>query len=224
VAADQQVVNHRKTLYLCDARIKGRGERRFFETKREAEGWQQQQRIKRHNEGGKALDDRELAAYGWNVADAIRFTLEHLRKQTASVPLESAVNELIEAKEGAGRSERYCKDLRLRLGRLCAAFDRKTIAQISTADLERFLSDLNVAAETRNTFRRDMRTLWSFAEKRGWATATKAKTIAEPPGCLDAGVGGGVAWGVERQRFVGIPHHRAFRWPARYEIKALDLA
>ena len=173
-------------MYLCDARIKGRGERRFFETKREVEGWQQQQRIKRHNEGGKAFDDRELAAYGWNVADAIRFTLEHLRKQTASVPLESAVNELIEAKERAGRSERYCKDLRLRLGRLCAAFDCKTIAQISTADLERFLCDLNVAAETRNTFRRDMRTLRSFAEKRGWATAMtaknteKAKTISGP--------------------------------------------
>jgi hypothetical protein len=107
-----------------------------------------------------------------------------------ALPLESAVNELIETKEGAGRSERYCKDLRLRLGRLCAAFDCETIAQISTADLGRFLSDLNVAAETRNTFRRDMRTLWSFAEKHGWATATtaknteKAKTMAEPPGVL----------------------------------------
>jgi hypothetical protein len=57
----KQIVNHGKTLYLCDARIKGRGERRFFETKKEAEGWQQQQRIKRQNEGGKAFDG-ELAA------------------------------------------------------------------------------------------------------------------------------------------------------------------
>ena len=80
----KQVVNHGKTVYLCDARIKGRGERRFFETKREAEGWQQQ-RVKRQNEGGKAFDDRELARHGWNVADASRFTLEHLRKQTSSV-------------------------------------------------------------------------------------------------------------------------------------------
>jgi integrase len=186
----KQVVNHGKTVYLCDARIKGRGERRFFETKKEAEGWHLQQRAKRQNERGKAFDDRELAAYGWNVADAIRFALEHLRKQTASVPLKSAVNELIEAKKGAARSERYCKGLRLRLGRLCAAFDNKTIAQISTADLEAFLSGLNLASETRNTFRRDIRTLWHFSEKRGWATATTArnteiaKTIAAPPGVL----------------------------------------
>lgn len=101
-----QVFNHSKTVYLCDARIRGRGERRFFETKKEAEGWQQQQRVKRQNEGGKAFDDRELAAYGWNVADAIRFTLEHLPKQTLSVPFASAVNQLIEAKERGDRSER----------------------------------------------------------------------------------------------------------------------
>ena len=54
-------------------------------------------------------------------------------------------------------------------------FEDKTVEQISTADLEGFLASLNVAAETRNTFRRDIRTLWSFAEKRGWATATTAK-------------------------------------------------
>jgi hypothetical protein len=184
----KQVVNHGKTVYLCDARIKGRGERRFFEAKKEAEGWQQQQRVKRQNEGGKAFDDRKLAAYGWNVADAIRFSLEHLRKQSPSISVESAMTELIEAKKGARRSERYCNDLRMRLGRLCTAFNGKTFAQIGTADLEGFLSDLNVAAETRNTFRGNIRTLWSFAEKRGWATATTAKnteiakTIAAPPG------------------------------------------
>ena len=91
---------------------------------------------------------------------------------------------------GAGRSERYCNDLRLRLGRLCAAFESKTIAQISTGDLESFLASLNVAPETRNTFRRDIRTLWSFAEKRGWATSAiakntgRSKAIEKPTGIL----------------------------------------
>ncbi len=54
------------------------------------------------------------------------------------------MTDLIEAKKGAGRSERYCNDLRMRLGRLCTAFNGKTIAQVGTADLEGFLSDLNV--------------------------------------------------------------------------------
>ena len=182
--------NHGKVIYLCDARIKGRGERRFFNNREEAEGWALTQRVKRQNDGHKAFDDRDLAAYGWNAQDAIRFALEHLAKQSASVPLEFAMNALIDAKTATGRSERYCRDLRLRLGRLCAAFPGKTIAQISTAELEGFLSSLSVAAETRNSFRRNAHTLWSFAEKRGWALATiaghteRAKAIEKPPGIL----------------------------------------
>jgi hypothetical protein len=132
--------------------MKGKGERKFFDTLNEAEGWQQIQRVRRENEGGRSFDDRELAAYGLTISDAIKFTLDHYRKQTASVPLESAMNGLIEAKKGAGRSERYCNDLRLRLGRLCAAFEGKKVAEIGTADLEAFLAGLNVASGTRNTF------------------------------------------------------------------------
>ena len=186
----KKVINHGKPVYLCDARIKGRGERKFFDTKKEAEGWQQQQRIKRQDEGGRAFDDRELSAYGWTVADAIRFALEHLRKQSSSVTLETAMKELIAAKAAAGRSERYCNDLGLRLGRLCAAFKNRKVAEITTADLEGFLGSLNVAPETRNTFRRDIRTLWSFAEKRGWGNSQavknteRAKGIDRPPEIL----------------------------------------
>jgi integrase len=61
---------------------------------------------------------------------------------------------------------------------------------ISTQELEDFLSGMKVGAETRNTHRRDMRTLWNFAEKRGWAlgvTATnteRVKAIEKPPGIL----------------------------------------
>ena len=183
-------MNHGKLVYVVDARMKGKGERKFFDTLKEAEGWQQIQRVRRQNEGGRSFDDRELAAYGLTISDAIKFTLDHYRKHTASLPLEAAMNELIGAKKGAGRSERYCNDLRLRLRRLCAAFDGKTVAQINTADLEGFLAALNVSAGTRNTFRRDIRTLWSFAEKRGWADAKmaknteRAKAIATPPGIL----------------------------------------
>jgi integrase len=186
----RKTLNHGMPTFTVDARIAGKGERRFFQTRQEAVGWAQIQRVRRQNEGGRSFDDRELAAYGLTISDAIKFTLDHYRRQTASAPLESAVNALIEGKKGTGRSERYCNDLRLRLGRVCAAFENKTVAQISTGDLEAFLASLNVAPETRNTFRRDIRTLWSFSEKRGWATATTAKNterskvIDRPPGIL----------------------------------------
>jgi hypothetical protein len=84
--------------------------------------------VKRANEGCKAFDDRALAAYGWNIQDAIRFALEHLARQGASVPVTDAASALVAVKAASGRSARYCRDLRLRLGRLCAAFDGRIIA------------------------------------------------------------------------------------------------
>jgi len=184
------VIKNDKPMIMVDARIGGRGPRRFFPNHRAAEAWAQIQRSRRKTDGTRSFDDRELSDYGWNVQDAIRFALEHLRKNKSSATVEAAMQALIEAKRAAGRSARYCHDLSLRLGRLCAAFKGKKIAEISTADLEGFLASLGVAAETRNTFRRDIRTLWSFSEKRGWGSAQvvknteRAKAIDRPPEIL----------------------------------------
>jgi hypothetical protein len=49
--------------------------------------------------------------------------------------------------------------LRMRLGRLQREFPDITIARISIQELEDFLSRMKVEAETRNTHRRDIRTL-----------------------------------------------------------------
>jgi hypothetical protein len=69
--------NHR----MVDARTKDGGHRRFFEKKAEAEGWRLTQLRKRGTQGSYAFDDRELREFGWSIPDAIRFALEHLRRQ-----------------------------------------------------------------------------------------------------------------------------------------------
>ena len=171
----KKVVNHGNSVYVCDARIKGRGERRFFNTKKEAEGWQQQQRIKRQNEGHSAFDNAALAKLGLTVADAIKFAIEHFRRKEASVTVAEAARQLIETKLANNRSKRYCEDLKWHLGKLAAEFEGRTMADITTTEIDQFLNRLNVSAVTRNTYRRDIRTLWSFAEKRGWAVAEQAR-------------------------------------------------
>jgi lysophospholipase L1-like esterase len=134
--------------------------------------------------------------------------------QAIRVPVAAAANALVDAKAAAGRSERYCRDLRLRLGRLCGAYGDKIIAQIGTADLEGFLAGLNVAAETRNSYRRNFVTLWGFAEKRGWAAQTTAahteiaKAIAAPPAILTTPQA--AALRVKGRRFARVSCHRAF--------------
>jgi integrase len=176
--------------WMVDARTKDGGERRFFESKPEAEGFAVQQRTLRQNEGATVFDDRELASYGWTVAQAIRFALEHLRKQAASVPVTEAIERLIKAKAAAGRRKDYCGDLRRRLTRFSDYAGERSIAEVTVTDIEAFLTSLNVAEGTWNTYRRDLVTLWSYATKAGLAQfneplkTIRAREIDRPPGIL----------------------------------------
>ena len=176
--------------WQVDARTRDGGKRRFFATKAEAEGWRQTQLIKRSNEGNRAFDDRELAVYGLTVADAIKFTLDHYRRQAASAPVDEVIRQLLESKKAAGRAESYLYLLSLNLRKVSEHFDGRMISMISTSDIERFLAGLPVAPETWNTIRRDCVTLWSYAVKTGFAqenvakAAERAKGINEPPGIL----------------------------------------
>lgn len=176
--------------WQVDARTKDGGERKTFGTQREAETFAEQCRIRRGNEGVGAMADVELASYGWTVRRAIAFALEHLRRQERSIDTHAAIAELIAMREGAGKSARYCQDLRLRLGRFEKDFGARTVASITAKELDGWLSGLAVAAGTRNTFRRDLRTLFSFCVKRDYATSNpaaateRAKEIDAPPGIL----------------------------------------
>jgi integrase len=184
------VMKNGKPMVMVDARIAGKGERRFFPTKHEAEGWAQLQRVRRKNEGGRSFDDRELSVYGLSVADAIKFTLEHYRRQKASVPVDEVVRQLIASKRAAGRSESYLYVLNFNLGRLIAHFDGRMISTITTPDIEQFLAGIKAAPGTWNTIRRDCVTLWSYAIKAGFAkenvakASERARVIDKPPGIL----------------------------------------
>ena len=161
--------------WQVDARTDSNKGRSCHKTKGEAEGVASAARTRRLNEGLSAFDDRELAQHGWTVQQAIRFAVEHLRTQAHSVTIEHAVDALIAQKKASGKSDRYQRDLRNRLSRLVSAMPGKKIGTITTGDLDKFLNELNLAPGTINTFRRDIRTLWSFSEKRGWTSAKTAK-------------------------------------------------
>lgn len=164
--------------WMVDTRTATGGERKFYQTKQEAEGAAIIARTKRQNEGASAFDDAELARYGWTIQRAIRFALEHLKTQAASVPVADAVAALIAAKRAAGRSEDYLQGrLTNNLGKLTAAFPDRTIASIGMTDLEAFMTKLPVAIGTKNTVRADCVTLWSYAVKAKWTKENEAEKV-----------------------------------------------
>jgi integrase len=184
------VVKNKTPTVMVDARIAGKGARRFFHTKREAEGWAQIQRVRRQNHGDRAFDDKELAQFGLTVADAIKFTLDHYRRQAASAPVDEVIRQLLESKKAAGRAKSYLYLLTLNLRKVSEHFNGRMISTITTSDIERFLAGLSVAPETWNTIRRDCVTLWSYAIKAGFVqenvakAGERAKGVDEPPGIL----------------------------------------
>jgi len=169
------VFAQRENAWKVDARTKEGGSRRFFPAKREAEAFAAQCRVVKENSGSSAFGNAELARFGKTVQDAINFYLAHLKQQERSISVPSAIAELVALKRAGGKSKRYTHDLELRLGRFSAVHGERAVATFEAKELDEWLAGLPVAPGTRNTFRRDLRTLFSFCEKRGYCAANEAK-------------------------------------------------
>jgi integrase len=168
--------------FVVRSNVTGKWERRFFRTKAEAQTYTAQKEIELLNQGSEGLAfptelrvmaqraARQLAQYKKTISDAAQFYVRHLEATTRSVPIAVAIRELVENRRAAGASARYCKDLRLRLTRFCAAFPDRTLADISTAEIDTWLASLNLAPLSRNTYRLRLGTLFAFGMTRRWCT------------------------------------------------------
>ena len=166
---------------VISPKLGGGSNRRFFKDETEADTHLELQQIQLANFGTAALSiseklrveaiscEEKLKAQGATLSQATDFYLAHLESTIKSVSVADAVAAVLKVKEGAGMSDLYLRDLKWRLGRLSQAFPDKRLSEISTDDIQGFLDGLGVGAVTRNTFRRDIRTLWGYAAKRNWA-------------------------------------------------------
>ena len=77
------------------------------------------------------------------------------------------MDELVDAKEKAGKSEIYTKELRRRLGKFAQAFHLR-ISLVTGKQVEDFIRALGVAGRTQNNYRQLLNTLFRFAVKRGY--------------------------------------------------------
>ncbi len=90
--------------------------------------------------------DETLRPYGKRISDAVDFYVKHLEATTRSVPLSVALNELIANRKASGASLRYCYDLGLRISRFCNDFPNRSVAEITTPDVDNWLAGLPLAA------------------------------------------------------------------------------
>ena len=81
--------------------------------------------------------------------------------------VQEVVDELADAKEKAGKSEIYIKELRRRLGKFAKAFNVR-ISLVTGKQVEDYIRGLGVAGRTQNNNRQLINTLFRFAVKRGY--------------------------------------------------------
>jgi len=102
-----------------------------------------------------------------SLKEAVDF---YLKRHPIGLPqktVKEVVDELVDAKERAGKSEIYTKELRRRLGKFAQAFQLR-LSLITGKQVEDFIRAMGVAGRTQNNYRQLINTLFRFAVKRGY--------------------------------------------------------
>jgi integrase len=203
--------SHKKQIFYCVTWPKiGKGRnRQFFKKKDEAETLYDQKLVEQENYGtaGVSFSERYRAEYlecaealqpfGATIRDAVKFYIPHLQAMKRSCTAAQLADELLKVKEADGASERYMGDLRSRLNHFSETFDGKTIAEITSTEIDEWLRSLSdketgkrLSPITRNNFRRVLIVAFNFARDRGYclenpaAKTAKAKVVEGIVGIL----------------------------------------
>jgi integrase len=120
-----------------------------------------------------------LAPYGVTLREAIAMLLPQLKAANRSSTVTELSAELLKAKKADGASDRYRSDLKSRMKKFTDTFGTRTVASITSADIDGWLRSLNVAPVTRNNFRRVLNVAFNFAKLQGYSVGNPAENTAE---------------------------------------------
>jgi integrase len=189
LALTKTKVNRRPYYCVTLPKLGGGRNRRFFKDKAEAQTFMRLAEVQQENYGTAALSISDalrveavecselLQPYGKTLRDAARFYVAHLKTITGSRKISDVVADLLAARTADGMSTRYLGDLRVRLGRFVQSFGEEMIAGISASRIDEWLRGLGVGPVTRNTYRRRLAVLFSFAKRRGYVSENPVANV-----------------------------------------------
>jgi integrase len=98
----------------------------------------------------------------------------------STLPVSKLINEFLMSKARAGRSERYLRALRNSLVKFSYGRATKDIADVTTVEIEDWLHSSGWKPVTMKGYLGDVRTLFSFAVKRGYVVRSPALGVELP--------------------------------------------
>src|SRR5258708_10372056 len=161
-------------------------DRRTYADKNEADSAADLLRIQKINFGTAAMSiserlrsdaieaQRLLEPHRVSLLEAVKSYVANLETLKKSREVPAAVDDYIAGAKSDGRSPRYIGDLCHRLGRFGRDFANRTLASVTTTDLENWLRSLGVGAVSRNSYRRRLGSLFSYSVARGWCSNNPA--------------------------------------------------
>ena len=186
----------------------GRRCTRSFSDQREAKSFAHEKRIELTNEGRKheGINDAERRAVhtareleqrltesgveGFSLTAAVEDYAARLRSLADSVTVLRAIEEMLELREGEGKSRTHVADLRHRLKRFARGHRGRLVASFATRDVDTWLMALKCGPQTKVNYRRALHNLFSWSVARGYASfnpvtqAAKVRVPAAPVGIL----------------------------------------
>jgi integrase len=195
-------VNGKRYWQVTAPKLGGGRNRRTFKGRKEAETYYDLAKIQIQNFGNAAMSISDalrseavkcsqlLQPFGKTISDATRFYADHLNDITRSQTVSHAVSALQAVCKVDGKSVRYLRDLKYRLGRFEKDFGSRHVAEITTSDIDQWLRQLGLGSVSRNSFRRRLVTLFKFAKTSGWcrtipaAESARVREVSEEIGIL----------------------------------------
>ncbi len=192
----------KQTFYkVISPKIGGGSVRKFYKQKSDAETYLEQQQILQKNYGTAALSfsdklraDAQDAAEildgtGKSLTDAARFLADHLKMESAGVPVKQAVAEFLATKEvknphnGTKKRTAQGRNYKSRsyhLTPFMEQFGKRTTGSIKTADIDAYIAGRGVANQTQKNFRQSLNALFEFAIGREWCKVNPVHRAMKP--------------------------------------------
>jgi integrase len=180
--------------------LDGERTRKHFKSLSEAKEFLDRKRVELTNFGTAAatLNERDraeyiecrdiLKTYGISLREAVNKLIPQLKAEQVTSLVSITMEEFLKAKKSDGLSVRYRKDLKSRIKLFSKNFGARTMASITTAEIDDWLRSLPGGAVNRNNYKRNIGVFFSYAEKRGLILqnpvilTSKAKEIAKNVG------------------------------------------
>lgn len=166
----------------------GKYRTKLFKTADAAEKWKEKrlEEARAHgtdsaitsSERSTVLDTRaDLEELGMSLREAVAFAIDFRRRSLRSCTMAELVKDAIAARKRAGLSEAHIKGMEGRLGRFNEIFGSRSVATITTQEIEDWLHGLELSPSSVNSYRRMLVLAFNDAIKKKFTTENPAAKV-----------------------------------------------